>query len=500
MSSQINQITQFLFESDNLENISLDQLRQLVDEFPSFNAGHYLLTQKLQDEESPELTTEVQKTVLYFHNPFWLQWLLDRAKADKRMEVPGQVSSESARQELPDVQEVVGISVEEEIAASDALLSSGRSLEQPDENTAEAFTITEIISRFENELKEELHFNRVQSAELEQVQNLEEPASPSEISSPVLEQKQEVPHFLRPDDPLNDLHAIHSQGNGEPYATVDLDGPMAEWQEKIADESHSKRISAIEQEPVKEIQEMGAGRHEVSDQSELNSSAEIQLDPPKQDRVIEEDQFFRKEDQKENLSVPDRKWDEPETNEQEPSESFGEIEEEEQKPEPKRAYFFWEKEFYGDQPGQGPQVEKVEAKKENQPLDPEHVEDHVTAQEPLQDFKKEQTDEVPLFFDAGLSAQQRDEPNVKAFVEAQDSQNTSEEIPSPLSSILQKEIQVAETPEAELSFQPYHTVYYFASQGIRFIQEENPTDTRETRASRPIESDETPSAVHVKLR
>ncbi|MBS1598119.1 MAG: hypothetical protein JST75_07820, partial [Bacteroidetes bacterium] len=28
----------------------------------------------------------------------------------------------------------------------------------------------------------------------------------------------------------------------------------------------------------------------------------------------------------------------------------------------------------------------------------------------------------------------------------------------------------------ELSFEPYHTIDYFASQGIKFVQEENPTD------------------------
>ena len=33
-----------------------------------------------------------------------------------------------------------------------------------------------------------------------------------------------------------------------------------------------------------------------------------------------------------------------------------------------------------------------------------------------------------------------------------------------------------EPAETELSFQPYHTVDYFASQGIKFVPEEKPTD------------------------
>jgi len=35
---------------------------------------------------------------------------------------------------------------------------------------------------------------------------------------------------------------------------------------------------------------------------------------------------------------------------------------------------------------------------------------------------------------------------------------------------------VQEPAETELSFQPYHTVDYFASQGIKFVPEEKPTD------------------------
>ncbi len=39
-----------------------------------------------------------------------------------------------------------------------------------------------------------------------------------------------------------------------------------------------------------------------------------------------------------------------------------------------------------------------------------------------------------------------------------------------------REMIVKETVKEELSFEPYHTVDYFASQGIRFKPEEKPTD------------------------
>ena len=66
-----------LFGSKELENISLAELEAMVTEFPSFNAGHYLLSKKLKEQQDERFDTETRKTALYFNNPLWLQWLLE---------------------------------------------------------------------------------------------------------------------------------------------------------------------------------------------------------------------------------------------------------------------------------------------------------------------------------------------------------------------------------------------------------------------------------------
>ena len=63
--------------------------------------------------------------------------------------------------------------------------------------------------------------------------------------------------------------------------------------------------------------------------------------------------------------------------------------------------------------------------------------------------------------------------------------NTGAEIGTPAAFAENNEAQIPIPPlpgldqepaETELSFQPYHTVDYFASQGIKFVPEEKPTD------------------------
>ncbi len=48
MMLNVEQITQLLFGTEHIEEVSVAELREMVDEFPSFIAGHYLLSKKLQ--------------------------------------------------------------------------------------------------------------------------------------------------------------------------------------------------------------------------------------------------------------------------------------------------------------------------------------------------------------------------------------------------------------------------------------------------------------------
>ena len=85
MTGTTQHIIKKIFQVDSLENISVQQLEEIVAQHPSFNAAHYLLSQKLQQNNNPSFEDQVQKTSLYFTNPFWLQWLLKNPVEEKSL-------------------------------------------------------------------------------------------------------------------------------------------------------------------------------------------------------------------------------------------------------------------------------------------------------------------------------------------------------------------------------------------------------------------------------
>jgi hypothetical protein len=83
MTGSTQHIIKQLFQANSLEDVSLQQLENLVEHHPSFSAAHYLLSKKLQQDNNPAFAEQVQKTGLYFTNPFWLQWLLKNTIEEK---------------------------------------------------------------------------------------------------------------------------------------------------------------------------------------------------------------------------------------------------------------------------------------------------------------------------------------------------------------------------------------------------------------------------------
>lgn len=77
MNLQINQLVKTLLQKDTLEQCSLQELRQYADRYPYFGAVQLLLTKKLQTENIEQYNEQLQKTFLFFHNPLWVQQLLN---------------------------------------------------------------------------------------------------------------------------------------------------------------------------------------------------------------------------------------------------------------------------------------------------------------------------------------------------------------------------------------------------------------------------------------
>lgn len=79
MNPRINQLVKSLLQKDSLDQCTLPELKQFADRHPFFGAAQLLLTKKMQTE-SPDLYDEqLQKTFSFFHNPLWVEQMLNDA-------------------------------------------------------------------------------------------------------------------------------------------------------------------------------------------------------------------------------------------------------------------------------------------------------------------------------------------------------------------------------------------------------------------------------------
>ncbi|HKH62988.1 MAG TPA: hypothetical protein VKA49_19240 [Flavitalea sp.] len=78
MRNQIDHIVEHLFHKKRLDDVSVYELERFIATHPYFAAGHFLLAKKNQLAKSDNFKEKIATAALYYHNPLWLQWLLDQ--------------------------------------------------------------------------------------------------------------------------------------------------------------------------------------------------------------------------------------------------------------------------------------------------------------------------------------------------------------------------------------------------------------------------------------
>ncbi len=76
MQAPFDNIVQHLFHQPSLHSVTVDELENMAVQHPYFAAAHFLLLKKMQDTAHPSFNSQLHKTTLYFNNPLWLQFLL----------------------------------------------------------------------------------------------------------------------------------------------------------------------------------------------------------------------------------------------------------------------------------------------------------------------------------------------------------------------------------------------------------------------------------------
>ena len=77
MNPRINQLVKSLLQKDTLDQCTLPELQQFAERHPYFGAAQLLLTKKMQTDNPEQYNEQLQKTFLFFHNPLWVENLLN---------------------------------------------------------------------------------------------------------------------------------------------------------------------------------------------------------------------------------------------------------------------------------------------------------------------------------------------------------------------------------------------------------------------------------------
>lgn len=78
MNSAIQQLVQSFLQKDDLQQCSVQELQQLAAKYPYSAAIQLLIAQKIKAGHTGSSVAEQFANDIYFHNPFWLDQLLDK--------------------------------------------------------------------------------------------------------------------------------------------------------------------------------------------------------------------------------------------------------------------------------------------------------------------------------------------------------------------------------------------------------------------------------------
>ena len=81
MQYHIQTLVKHLFDKDSFEQVTVQELKQFTDDYPYAAVGQYLYAKKLKESGSYNHYDQSEQASLYFHNALWLRWQLDHKEA-----------------------------------------------------------------------------------------------------------------------------------------------------------------------------------------------------------------------------------------------------------------------------------------------------------------------------------------------------------------------------------------------------------------------------------
>lgn len=477
-------VLQYLFGTDRLEEVSLDQLKELVDDYPSFNAGHFLLSTKLQQEKDNSFLPETQKTALHFHNPFWLQWLLQNNGEEQPL-----------KETEPEF--------------------SNEYLTKPETISSNLFAYEEKILQANSQI------NELTTTYQQELKNPEEPAVTSHYTEdtyvekiyesnppePAINHHQETEPYHQPEEiqkeeetlssyPINHISDKKTDDNISHETIAYNDEPK-----QIKEEYQQEEIQK-EEETLSDFHHIDNGHDEIiRDPAETGSTIinwhEELVTETHQPEIIEEQQPAT------DFNI-DKSGHDESIHETLPEPEIFHEHIEQIKEEPKPEEIQTEEILTGTQENIDTTDEKITSNTTipEQPIIADHVEP--VTEDHSHEYKQQEED-ISVLHDINnnpaetaydnTSTEQAADTNHTGHIEEIKEEVVKEPVieEEPAPEIQEKKLEeehiqpetisfhksdeaASEPMKHELVFEPYYTIDYFASQGIRFIPEENPTD------------------------
>ena len=80
MSDRIHVLAQQVFGKSSLDECDLQEIKNLVNRYPYFAPAQFLLLEKLKRDNDPGYSAQLQKAVLYYHDPLEFEFLISSGR------------------------------------------------------------------------------------------------------------------------------------------------------------------------------------------------------------------------------------------------------------------------------------------------------------------------------------------------------------------------------------------------------------------------------------
>lgn len=157
MQDQLNTVIRQLFQKNSLADVSEQTLRDFTEKYPYSPIGQLLLAKKLRQGKTEGFEQQASKSVLYFNNPLWFDWLISMEH------VRDNNNDEQIRDTPPPTDPLIAEAIPEEETIEEEKADEILSEKVPSEETNDVI-VEEIIieeekdEEFDDEINENIGF------------------------------------------------------------------------------------------------------------------------------------------------------------------------------------------------------------------------------------------------------------------------------------------------------------------------------------------------------